>query len=101
MSVHISKPAAGAGRSPESRRLRLPDGSRSVQSPFVWRGFLFMSLIGLGLSITLFSAGNALFGAAWALITIGWFTTAMWLWKKHLRDDEAAAKGPAPTSRSR
>ena len=35
-----------------ARRIRLPDGSRSVSSPWVWRGMLFLSLIALGLCIS-------------------------------------------------
>jgi hypothetical protein len=64
---------------------RLPDGSRSVESPFVWRGFLFMSFIALGLCLTFAVGGRTLFAAAWALITVGWFSISMWLWRQHLR----------------
>ena len=70
-------------------RLRLPDGSRSVQSPFVWRLFAFMSLIALGLSLTLAMGGRPAYAAAWVVIATGWFSTAMWLWRKHLADDDA------------
>jgi hypothetical protein len=72
------------------RRITLPDGSRSVQSPFVWRMFVFMSLIALGLCITLASVGNTLFAAAWAVIAAGWFAVGMWLWRRHVRDDDEA-----------
>ena len=48
--------------------MRLPDGSRSVQSPWVWRGFFFMSLIALGVCLTFVSGGQAGYGAAWAMI---------------------------------
>jgi hypothetical protein len=73
--------------------VRLPDGSRSVQSPFVWRAFLFMSLIALGLCLVLASSGKTVYAAAWGLITAGWFVTSMWLWRKHIRDDDEARKG--------
>jgi hypothetical protein len=70
--------------------LRLPDGSRSVQSPWVWRGFVFMSLVALGFCVT-FAAGREVFyAAAWGVITIGWFAIAMWLWRRHVLDDNAA-----------
>ncbi len=69
---------------------RLPDGSRSVQSPWVWRGFLFMSLIALGLCLSFATAGLVLFAVAWAVITVGWFAVAMWLWRKHIHDDDLA-----------
>ena len=84
--------------------VRLPDGSRSVQSPWVWRGFLFMSLIGLGLCLS-FAAGHLyLYAAAWAVITAGWFSVAMWLWRKHVLDDDAqweAQKKAATTAARR
>jgi hypothetical protein len=56
-----------------------------VESPFVWRGFLFMSFIALGLCLTFAVGGRTLFAAAWALITVGWFSISMWLWRQHLR----------------
>jgi hypothetical protein len=68
--------------------LRLPDGSRSVQSPWVWRGFLFMSLIALGFCITFAVGGQLFYGGAWGFITVGWFSISMWLWRKHIRDDD-------------
>jgi hypothetical protein len=67
--------------------IRLPDGSRSAASPWVWRGFFFLSLIALGLCLVLFAGGRTLFGVAWAIITLGWFTVSMWLWRQHLRWD--------------
>jgi len=78
---------AGTPRAPLPR-LRLPDGSRSVQSPWVWRGFLFMSLIALGLCLTLALNGHLLYAGAWAFITAGWFAIAMWLWRQHLTQDQ-------------
>ena len=72
---------------PEPRLMRLPDGSRSVQSPWVWRGFLFLSLIALGLFLSFATGHHVILATAWGLITIGWFCIAMWLWRKHLQDD--------------
>jgi hypothetical protein len=83
----VTPPRAAAAPTPSPRRVRLPDGSRSVQSPWVWRGFAFMSLLALGLCIGLFAAGHTGFAAAWAVITLGWFSVAMWLWRQHVRDD--------------
>jgi hypothetical protein len=77
--------------------VRLPDGSRSVQSPWVWRGFVFMSLIALGLCLTLGLRGRLLYAGAWAFVTAGWFGIAMWLWRKQLAEDQerhASAPGP-------
>jgi hypothetical protein len=73
-----------------TRGFRLPDGSRSVQSPWVWRGFAFMSLVALGFCI-IFAVGHQLFYAtSWGVITAGWFSISMWLWRKHVRDDDDA-----------
>ncbi len=87
-----------------SGRLRLPDGSRSVQSPWVWRGFLFMSIVALGFCLV-FAVGHQVFYAvAWGFITAGWFGISMWLWRKHIRDDEAtwqASQGRARQSGGR
>jgi hypothetical protein len=75
-------------------RVRLPDGTRSVQSPWVWRGFLFMSLIALGLCLTLALGRRPMYAAAWAFVTVGWFSIAMWLWRKHLAEDATAPMPP-------
>jgi hypothetical protein len=72
------------------RVLRLPDGSRSVSSPWVWRGMLFMSLVALGFCIGLFSNHHVLYGALWAFITVGWLSLSMWLWRRHVREDDEA-----------
>jgi hypothetical protein len=72
-------------------RPRLPDGSKSVQSVWVWRGFFFMSLMALGLCISFASTGLTFYAAAWGVITVGWFGISMWLWRKHVRDDDAAS----------
>lgn len=50
-----------------------------------------MALVALGLCITFFSEGRAGYGGAWVLITFGWTGTALWLWRKHLREDDAAS----------
>lgn len=59
--------------------------SRSVQSPWIWRGLLLMSLVALGLCFTLLVGGNITFGAMWGVIAVGWFGFSMWLWRQHLR----------------
>ncbi|MDT4937816.1 MAG: hypothetical protein QOG80_1487, partial [Pseudonocardiales bacterium] len=28
------------------------------------------------------------YAASWGFITAGWFAIAMWLWRKHVRDDD-------------
>lgn len=83
------------------RQVRLPDGSRSVQSPFVWRLFVFMSFIALGFCIMLASGGRVSFAVAWGIIAAGWFTVGMWLWRKHVRDDDEAWAAQQSTRRGR
>ena len=70
--------------SPAPGKLRLPDGTQSVRSPWVWRGMFFLSLIALGLCLTLFAGGNHWFGAAWAIVAAGWFAVSMWLWRQNV-----------------
>jgi hypothetical protein len=91
----VARPVPAATRA-SLPRVQLPDGSRSVQSPWVWRGFLFMSLIALGLCLTLALDGRPIYAAAWAIVTAGWFGIAMWLWRRHLTGDAAA---PLPARR--
>jgi hypothetical protein len=67
---------------------RLPDGSRSIQSPWVWRGFVFMALIALGLCISFLGSGWFFYATAWGVIAVGWFAVGMWLWRKHIQDDD-------------
>jgi hypothetical protein len=74
-------------RPADERLFRLPDGSRSVRSPWVWRGFAFMSFIAFGLFISLVMSHHTLLAVAWGVIAVGWFAIAMWLWRKHIRDD--------------
>jgi hypothetical protein len=61
-----------------------------VQSVWVWRGFFFMSLMALGLVISFASEGLSFYAGAWGFIAAGWFGVSMWLWRKHVRDDDAA-----------
>ncbi|HEY2167597.1 MAG TPA: hypothetical protein VGH01_10555 [Jatrophihabitantaceae bacterium] len=84
-------------------KVTLPDGSRSVQSPFVWRVFVFLSLIAVGLSISLGTSGHTLYAVAWGFIASGWFGVAMYLWRAHLRYEDAllAARRPARPARAR
>jgi hypothetical protein len=75
----VAPPAEG------SSKFRLPDGSRSVQSPWVWRGLFMMSLVALGLCVTLISGGHTTFALLWAVITAGWFAVSMWLWRQNVK----------------
>lgn len=82
-------------------RVRLPDGSRSVESVWVWRVFLFLSFIALGLCIGFAVGGLVLYAVAWAVITAGWFGISMWLWRQHLRLDDAEHADPPRPARGR
>jgi hypothetical protein len=68
-------------------KARLPDGSKSVQSVWVWRGFFLMSLVALGLAISFTSSHEGFYSVAWYVIAAGWFAISMWLWRRHVRDD--------------
>jgi hypothetical protein len=73
-------------------KVRLPDGSKSVQSVWVWRGFFFLSLIGLGFAISRFNVDQILYGWLWVVISLGWFGVSMYLWRQHVKwDDESYA----------
>jgi hypothetical protein len=67
------------------RKVHLPDGSRSVQSPWVWRGMFLLSLIALGLCLTLLAGRHTVFAGLWFVIFAGWFAISMWLWRRHVR----------------
>ncbi len=59
--------------------------SRSVRSPWVWRAFLMMTLLAVGIVIILAGNGKTGFAVAWGVIALGWFAIAMWLWRQHSR----------------
>jgi hypothetical protein len=67
------------------RKIRLPDGSRSTQSPWVWRGLFLMSVIAFGLCLTLLAGHQTVFAALWFVIAAGWFGISMWLWRRHVQ----------------
>jgi hypothetical protein len=50
-----------------------------------------MSLIAFGLCITFVSSRQLFFAVAWGVITAGWFAISMWLWRKHICDDDELA----------
>lgn len=62
--------------------------SRSVQSVWVWRGFLIMSLVAVGIVIIAATNGKTSFAAAWGVIAAGWFAISMWLWYQHNKLDK-------------
>ncbi len=62
--------------------------SRSVRSVWVWRGFLLMSLVAVGIAILLAGNGATTFAIMWGVIAAGWFAIAMWLWRMHSTMEE-------------
>jgi hypothetical protein len=69
-------------------RYSVPD-SRAVRSVWVWRGFLVMSLVALGIAIILFGNGLSTFGILWCIIAAGWFGISMWLWRMHIQWEDS------------
>jgi hypothetical protein len=67
----------------EGKKFHLPDGTRSDQSPWVWRGLFFMSLVALGLCLTVLTGHHYTFAILWGIIAAGWFTFSMYLWRRH------------------
>jgi hypothetical protein len=59
--------------------------SRSVRSGWIWRGFLFLSLFGIGIAIIMDANHHGSLAVLWLVIAAGWFATAMWLWRQHSR----------------
>jgi hypothetical protein len=88
-------------QSGSSTVFRLPDGSRSAQSPWVWRAFFFMSLIALGLSLSLVLGGYGFFAACWAIIAVGWFGISMWLWRRNVLYERMPVVAPAQRPKPR
>ena len=72
-----------------SRLATVPDDrwsveeSRTVRSVWVWRGFLLMSLVAVGIVIIFATNGKTTYAALWGVIAAGWFAISMFLWKKH------------------
>ena len=62
--------------------------SRSVRSVWVWRGFLLMSLVAVGIALVLASNGATTFSIMWGVIGAGWFAISMWLWHMHSTMEE-------------
>jgi hypothetical protein len=69
-------------------RYSVPD-SRSVRSVWVWRGFLMMSFVALGLALVWWDNGLDTFAMLWVVIAVGWFGISMWLWRQHTKWEDA------------
>lgn len=84
----MSARRAAVPAAPAGQRFRLPDGSRSAQSVWVWRAFFLLSLIAVGLALSSSLAGDGFYAASWGFIAAGWFSLSMWLWRQHLRRED-------------
>ncbi|MDE3204186.1 MAG: hypothetical protein KGQ66_08170 [Acidobacteriota bacterium] len=59
--------------------------SRSVRSGWVWRGFMMLALLALGVALIMVGNHHSTLALLWVVIAVGWFATAMWLWRQHHR----------------
>lgn len=59
--------------------------SRSVRSGWVWRGFLMLTMLAVGVAIIMASNHHATLAILWVVIAVGWLATSMWLWRQHTR----------------
>jgi hypothetical protein len=59
--------------------------SRSVRSGWIWRGFLMLALLAIGVAIIMGANHHAALAVMWLVIAGGWFAVAMWLWRMHGR----------------
>lgn len=64
-----------------------PEDSASVRSVWIWRSFLLLSLVALGIVIIFATNGRTGYAAAWGVIALGWFAVSMWLWSQHNKLD--------------
>lgn len=59
--------------------------SRSVRSGWIWRGFLMLTLLAVGVAIIMAGNHHSTLAILWGVIAVGWFAIAMWLWRQHNR----------------
>jgi hypothetical protein len=59
--------------------------SRSVRSGWIWRGFLMLTFLAIGIAIIMEANHHGTLAILWLVIGGGWFATAMWLWRQHNR----------------
>jgi hypothetical protein len=56
-----------------------------VRTGWIWRGFLVLTLLAVGVAIIMEANHKATLAILWVVIAGGWFATAMWLWRLHSR----------------
>jgi hypothetical protein len=59
--------------------------SRSVRSGWIWRAFLMLTLLAVGVAIIMEANRQGTLAILWVVIAAGWFATSMWLWRQHSR----------------
>jgi hypothetical protein len=64
-----------------------PSESVTVRSGWVWRGFVVLSLLAIGVVIIMAANGKSTLAVLWIVIAAGWFAVGMWLWRQHKRLD--------------
>lgn len=78
--VAVPQPGRSAGRSE-------PLLGIAVMSPWGWRILAVFTLVALGLCLTFFLDGHAVYGALWVIVAAGWATFTYRLWRSHLAWD--------------
>jgi hypothetical protein len=63
------------------------DDSRFVRSVWVWRAFLLLAVLAVGVAIIFAGNGLAVDAVLWLVIAAGWFAFAMGLWHRHNKLD--------------
>lgn len=90
-SGRVTPPKSARAKAPEAAKAPEKDAqwsvqeSRSVRNGWVWRGFLMLALLGIGVAIVLAGNHDGTLAALWLVIAAGWFATSMWLWRQHTR----------------
>lgn len=81
-------PRKGARPAPpgpsQTERWQVRD-SKSVRSGWIWRGFLMLALLAVGVAIIMVANHHSSLGIAWGVIAVGWLAISMWLWRMHGR----------------
>ncbi|MDA8046237.1 MAG: hypothetical protein M0Z30_13530 [Actinomycetota bacterium] len=82
--VTARKGVVAAGQPGRTTRWEVQE-SRSVRSGWVWRGFLMLTLLAVGVALVMAGNHQSTLAALWGVIAVGWLATSMWLWRQHTR----------------
>ena len=61
------------------------DDSKFVRSVWVWRTFLGLAMVALGVAIIFAGNGKGTIAILWVVIAVGWAAFAMGLWRRHMK----------------